>query len=142
TENIALACRLAAGPDFWTVVRRVPEGYEWLERIRTLGGGEAFDGPDSVVVYFGLTLCAIQSGRSEDAFQLGRRDEELAARYGMPVIAGRALITRGHVALSRGEVNAAAEFFDQACASLAAAGSEAGAGRARIFFAFALLELG
>lgn len=141
TRNIAVAQELAAGPDYWTVVGRVPEGFEWLERVRTLGG-EGFDGPGSVPVHFGLALCAIQAGRRQEALELGTRAGQLAERHGISVIAGRAHITLGHVALASGDASAAAEHFQRASARLSDAGSENGTARAQIFLAFALIELG
>jgi tetratricopeptide (TPR) repeat protein len=141
TGNIAVAAELAAGPDYWTVVGRVPEGYEWLERVRELGGA-GFDGPASVPVHFGLALCAIQAGRAPEAVEHATRAGELAERHGLPVIAGRSRITLGHVALARGDAAAAADHFQRASARLTDAGSESGTARARIFLAFALIELG
>jgi predicted ATPase len=141
TGNLAVAAELAAGPDYWTVVGRVPEGYEWLARVRALGG-EEFDGPASVPVHFGLALCAIQAGRAPEAVEHATRAGELAERHGLPVIAGRSRITLGHVALARGDASAAADHFQHASARLTDAGSESGTARARIFLAFALIELG
>jgi predicted ATPase/DNA-binding XRE family transcriptional regulator len=141
SEDRSLALALSAGPDYWTVTGRVTEGSQWLERVDALCG-VADDDARSAALQFSLMLCAIQAGRPDEALTRARRAAALAQRHDLPLIGGRVRIILGHVDLARGEARAAAARFADAEAQLTENGLEMGASRARIFRAFALIELG
>ena len=136
-----LALALSAGPDYWTVTGRVTEGTQWLERVDVLCGA-ADDDARSAALQFSLMLCAIQAGRPDEALARAQRAAALAERHDLPLIGGRVRIILGHVDLARGDARAAAARFAAAEAQLTQNGLEMGASRARIFHAFALIELG
>lgn len=141
----SLALDLAGAPDYWTIFGRAVEGLTWLTRVRDelgTGNDDLDDGdPRSVLLHFGITFCALQSGHPRDAAASQQRAAALAARHGNVVIGGRVHVTQGHLLLGRGELADSAASFERASDRFTEIDDATGISRALSFLAMTQIEL-
>jgi predicted ATPase/DNA-binding XRE family transcriptional regulator len=131
---------LASAPDYWTAIGRTPEGFRWLSRIAAELDLDGAD-PRDATVFFGIAMCAAQSGMGIAAREPGRRAAEIANRHGSMLIAARCEIVRSNALLALGDPQGAADGLARATTLFESAGDATGRARSLSFRALALVEL-